>query len=401
MNTETSRRHRDPWSPRIPFSAEVTAKDPTASGAIPVKAAAANISPTGMRLKVMLEKGKRVELEFDIEPGQKVHLTGVVKWFRKSPDRSLPDECGIVFDGVDDSLKAKLNRTCGGVVRAQSQSRYVFTIDAQVEGRAVGEIPGGYRVDIQYQPPGNTTSVTTEAVKAFDSWIHPNVEGIRRILKDSVGFDVPSSAGPLEWWQAIEYFRCAPDPNDARANPSPVTLPAGVKLVDGRVFQNSRLALADGKRELGGKPWPLDWYGLKANILSGSDWAVVRTDGVAEFSGRFTMRSTDDDHGLIVATLTGPVDLATAQIAREQVYVNWKNGTLGSSVKLLLAATFEAARPAQSWAPQRYIKQGEGFWKYEQLTRAQFIAVGTGRLLNQRFSPITGIHLDVYELRPS
>ena len=393
MNTESGRR--DPLFQRVPFSSKVLAKSVDPPNADAVVVAAVDLSPKGMRLHAKLKAGNRFLLEFQTEPGQTVRVKGVVRWIQKSST----DQCGIVFDEVDDIAKAKLDRTCG-LAAAQWQSRYAFTIDANVEGRAVGEIPGGYRVDIQYQPSGNTASVTTEAAKAYDSWIHGNISAIEKAL-ESAGFEVPSSAGPLEWWQAIEYFRCAPDPSDLSAKPSLTALPKGFKLVDGLAFRSARLALADGHRGWNGTQSPLDWYGLKANILSGSDWAVVRTDGVAEFSGRFTMRSADDDHGLIVATLTGPVDLATATIPRDRVFVDWKNGALGSSVKLLLAATFEAARPAQSWAPQRYIKQGEGFWKYEQLTRSQFIAVGTGTLLNQRFSPITGIHLDVYELRPS
>jgi hypothetical protein len=129
---------------------------------------------------------------------------------------------------------------------------------------------------------------------------------------------------------------------------------------------------------------------------------------VVEFSGRFTVRSKDSDGGLIVATMTGPVDLESAGQTRAQIFQDWKNGTVGingpgqnqQTVKLLLAASFDSTRPAENWAPQRFVKQGEGFWKNERLTRSQFVAVGEAICARQRFSPVRQVRLKVYELRP-
>src|SRR5580704_9520427 len=47
-------------------------------------------------------------------------------------------------------------------------SRYVFTLTADITATPVGETPTGYRVDIQYQTPGE---ITTKAAKYVDDWL--------------------------------------------------------------------------------------------------------------------------------------------------------------------------------------------------------------------------------------
>ena len=60
--------------------------------------------------------------------------------------------------------------------------QYFFTIDARLDGTPVGDVPGGFRIDIVYEEGGR---VWTDGEKYFSDWIAKN--------------------GELEgWWKPIE-----------------------------------------------------------------------------------------------------------------------------------------------------------------------------------------------------
>ena len=252
------------------------------------------------------------------------------------------------------------------------RSQYFFSIDARLDGNAVGDVPGGFRMDIAYEEGGR---VSTDGEKYFRAWIEKNPN-----LKD--------------WWTAIE------------------GLPEVGVLVDSRQAYDAIAALRKlGKfdpygpevRSRHGDHKPeLEWFGIDGEILSGGDWTIVRHDGVVRFEGRMTIRSSDEDRALLDTCLTAVVDLRHRAKDSIQdggsIYRRWRSSGFdkGREVPVVFAMTFESAQHAvPSWAPKRYARQAEHYWKYARLARGQFVAVGTVALDTAALSPMK---LDVYEV---
>jgi hypothetical protein len=156
---------------------------------------------------------------------------------------------------------------------------------------------------------------------------------------------------------------------------------------------------------------------LNGRVLSGSDWLLLREDGVLVFDGRMTLGSGQDladvdfdsrasraarlgdnlDAFLVNATLTGMVDLNTARqrgnIPRVQP-AGWDGLTCNLSV--VLPIRFGASGTRVSWAKPRYRLFAENFATYGLLVQNQFLAIGdiafSGGL-------VTGVSLEIGILR--
>jgi hypothetical protein len=266
------------------------------------------------------------------------------------------------------------------------ESQYFFTLAADVSAKPVGETPTGYRVDVQYQTPGE---VNTDPNKYYDAWVKAKRADVEKLLNQA-DFPPDLQAPGKETQEAKEKRQAA--------------------AVANAVFKLRRAAKAGASSKVVEAAKSLanliSWLGFDGEILSGSDWAIIRSDGVAEFNGRLTLRSKDEDHGLLALAAAGPVDMlpdvSYSGSSPSQGLQAVLNAIQGDSLKdksVVIAATFDAAGEAQSWAPRRMKDAADGFWKYKPLTRAQFAAVGKLTFGKSAASSITSVRYDFYRLR--
>jgi uncharacterized protein DUF3237 len=146
-------------------------------------------------------------------------------------------------------------------------------------------------------------------------------------------------------------------------------------------------------------------------VLSGTDWVLVRDDGVLVFDGRLTLGSDNDlsdidfdgraarasrrgdnlDTFLVSATLSGVVDLdsgrgrAQADSAPPPLW-----DALSGVFPVALPMRFEGSTTRVSWAKPRLRALAESFTRYSPLVQNPFIAVGdvtiqTGQLVQVDF----------------
>jgi hypothetical protein len=234
--------------------------------------------------------------------------------------------------------------------------KYFFTLNPRLESRPVGEVPGGYRVDLFYVESEST--VKTDPKHYAAQWLK-------------------GTGTKTEKWS---YERI----KQAREK---ATAPLGEEFEDRQSKDASRL----------------DWFGVDGKVASGADWLTVREDGVATFDGRITLRA--DESFLIDAVISGVVDLRgdapmpEASDKRSTFYEQWLLGTLPPTIPVVLPVKFEAAKTPGNWASDALRKASEGYWKFERLARGQFLAAGSITLQNARCSPISSATLNVYEMR--
>jgi hypothetical protein len=258
--------------------------------------------------------------------------------------------------------------------------KYVFSIDGSATPKSVGQSPEGQRIDLQYEDlPGGITTDPSLFIEAWWTSLLPADQTRVRADFADIGITNPDP------YQAIVTFR---------------TLTAKAVAAKPPSQQDKYEAMVSALKT--GTSYPLPWFGLAGDVVSGSDWILLRNDGVAELSGRFTLRSSDEDHALIDAVATGIVDWASPAVTplRADTFSTAAMASGGTSRPLLVSATFDATGAAQSWAPSGLVAQASGFWKYQRLTQGQFIAVGTATLGQGKVDTITGVKLKVYELRP-
>jgi|HubBroStandDraft_4_1064222.scaffolds.fasta_scaffold70523_1 hypothetical protein len=277
--------------------------------------------------------------------------------------------------------------------------RYVFTLSAPVTAMPVGETPTGYRVDIEYQTPGK---VETRPVDYYDSWVgtlnttdfDALLVAINNSTVDTLKGNPTGASETQKETIAKAIFQMRQPPPPPPGQPVPAQPPAAVAA------PGPPSAFAT-----------IGWYGLDALLLSGSDWAIIRSDGVAEFNGRLILRSKDADGGLVSVAAGGPVDfvavlglpnittvVSSPSQGLQAVLNKLQTGVPPAAV--LIAATFDASGDAQPWAPPRMKREAKDFWKYAVLTRGQFVAVGTATLGKNVSSPITAVEYDFYRCAP-
>jgi hypothetical protein len=271
--------------------------------------------------------------------------------------------------------------------------KYMFTMTADVDAKPLGDAPGGFRVDLAY----TNGRAFTRAANYCSDWL----SGID--LGDF--FPKNGKTTEAEAYERVKQARQAAA-GTGHGNGNPL-----------QAFQSRQT---------------LEWFGFEGSFLRGGDWAIMRSDGVGQFSGRITLRSDDPDGAVVDAHLTGLVDLRLRRAAPAPVapgekagpqryhrhtnpigdgsvlYNAWRNGSLESApgelyseIPLCLAVSFESAvTKAESWAPDKLKKQTAGAWKLLRLVRGQFVAIGTARLSRTRYSRMEQIELNVCEVMP-
>jgi hypothetical protein len=132
-------------------------------------------------------------------------------------------------------------------------------------------------------------------------------------------------------------------------------------------------------------------------VSSGTDWVLIREDGVLVFDGRLTLGSDNDlsdidfdnraarasrrgdnlDTFLVNATLSGVVDLERAhRTAGDESGRQTAWDAMSCRVPVALPIRFEGSTSRASWAKPRFRALAESFSQFSALVRSQFVAVG-------------------------
>ncbi len=242
--------------------------------------------------------------------------------------------------------------------------KYFFSVEPRIETIPVGEVPGGFRVDLRYVTAGS------------------------RVWTDPGAYDGA-------WWDSA----AAKELNERLAGTDGPKLP---ERFDYKALAAVRKAAgADSPLKAVRDAGLLEWLGLDGEVLSGTDWATVLTDGVITFDGRVTIKSDDDF--LVDAVVSGVADLREpgkplTDARSRTLYTDWLNGGIAHPVPLSLGVHFEAANSTESWANVKIKRASSNFWKYARLVRGQFAAIGEMTLQRTTYSPIARARLDVYEV---
>jgi hypothetical protein len=140
---------------------------------------------------------------------------------------------------------------------------------------------------------------------------------------------------------------------------------------------------------------------LEGEILGGSDWVLLRKDGVATFDGVVTFAAeatggTGERH-VFDGAFSGVVDLTNAMTdlvpAMPIDTQNWER--LNGQLEVVLPVRFETAGPAEAWASEQFRSAAQGARPFRVLGRRQFAAVGA---LHIEAGRILGASLDICEL---
>ncbi len=152
-----------------------------------------------------------------------------------------------------------------------------------------------------------------------------------------------------------------------------------------------------------------DWYGLEGKLVSGSDWLLIRSDGVAELDSRVTLQEdefTDSGGkaagGALINTELGtvvdlwqPKDPATERRPPGSVvYEAWKASKGSPALRFTMALRFNLAEASQPWAGADFKSTGS-FWRYESLPRYDY--VGNAKATVES-GLITGVYFDVWRV---
>jgi len=119
----------------------------------------------------------------------------------------------------------------------------------------------------------------------------------------------------------------------------------------------------------------LEWSGLTGKVISGADSVLIRSDSVAAFAGRLTIRA--NDQFLLNTQLTGAVDLLVQPKLKD-----FKGGVVkdppvtppAGTVDTVLGISFEGATSKQGWAEEDLTQ--EAFFRYQLLLRGTLVAIG-------------------------
>lgn len=233
------------------------------------------------------------------------------------------------------------------------ETHYMFSVKAELAAYPIGETPAGFRIDVEYLHG----EVKTNSKRYFDSW----------------DYLLPANALALdderkhEWLVTQRHEKSQPD-RDAKA--------PGV-----------------------------DWFGLEGAVVSGSDWLLVRRDGVIEIDGRMTLQEkTGDGQGgaLINAQLSTVLDLARPdprpappRPKGSDVYETWKLSKGKLYFDFPMAIRFVAADASQPWAAEEYSSLG-GYWRLSTLPLGHYAANARAEFED---GLLRRIEFDVYRIR--
>jgi hypothetical protein len=179
-----------------------------------------------------------------------------------------------------------------------AKQRYVFTLgNVTLSTEPVGETPTGYRLDIQYQ---SGTGMTL-AVPYYDDWVAPNAADVLAGLKQDASSGLSDPEAFVSRFPCDDLDEAAKQVAHANNGQTPEALREAIKAavarvigppapdiaafnpVDKHVIVHAIRNVRQNDPSPGSPPVALGplsgWYGLDAELLSGSDWAIVRSDG--------------------------------------------------------------------------------------------------------------------------
>jgi hypothetical protein len=261
--------------------------------------------------------------------------------------------------------------------------RYMFSLQVHATATDVGESPEGDRIDLLYLPRDNAP--TWDLAPAYTLQTPWTTDWDKNGTK--YGALITASGGLSEFRTILGYLV---------ADLTPPTGP----LLD--AYEKEKVNFRKLADEIPSGSPPDIWLGFDAKLVSGSDWVLIRTDGVAELSGTFAFKSIDlPDEALVAMEISGSVSLGQERdkSPRDRFVEAIKQPSGG--LHFAAAATFEAGLEAPSWAPDRLKRQAAGFWKYAQLTRSEFLAVGdvtTKDLAVQGDTYSITVNVDIYQV---
>jgi hypothetical protein len=172
-----------------------------------------------------------------------------------------------------------------------------------------------------------------------------------------------------------------------------------------------------------GGGWPSGKAPAEGRVMSGGDWAFVRSDGVIILDARVTLafqaalpgtpgKPDPTDVYLIDATLRGSIDLARSfakrdgqTIGGDDAYRYFRAGTervLDGAFDVVASVRFEASDINtvgldRSWLPAHLKKSADRFADFAALLRQQFVAKGAIEVDNQRpYYPPRKINLNIF-----
>lgn len=145
---------------------------------------------------------------------------------------------------------------------------------------------------------------------------------------------------------------------------------------------------------------------LTGVLLSGSDWALVRTDGVALFDSRVTLSfDTEDGPYLLDSTLSGMVDIgehAPKGLSDSEIFDMFVRGADPSVTEwyVAFAVRFEGSSGPMpgddtSWLPKHLASSIKQFPLFRPLLRQQFSAIGAISVRPGPYYPPTKLDLTV------
>ena len=144
----------------------------------------------------------------------------------------------------------------------------------------------------------------------------------------------------------------------------------------------------------------IEWRGLTGNVVSGADSVLIRSDSVASFGGRLTIRA--NDKYLINTQLTGAVDLfqlfGQAKPTLKSFYdeASRESGSrTPGKVDTVLGISFDGATSRQGWAGNDFTQSA--FYRYQLLLRGSFVASGQTEFDTNGL--LTSAELDVAVIR--
>jgi hypothetical protein len=331
--------------------------------------------------------------------------------------------------------------------------KYMFSLTASLPKRMLGETPAGHRFDVEYRTTTenpDVTSVATDPLRLLSDWAkdlfdwaRADKDRLKAIQAMDAGkdkkqefeeawtkFDTGRFGGAGESWEIHDLISGSAAPkHPGFTRESLERLLVDVKA---RLAKEPSKELEASLARLKSKQGELDkydqlaqrvdrllelfrkycadqailqpWLGLRANIISGVDWALLRADGVVEFDGQLTLRDGPQvDRGkvgvLVNARTSGVIDLISKGGSRPSSLDHALSLWLASDASLPVALNirFEAPQEPEPWASKKYTRR-KGQMKYAALSRGQFVGCGFVKMNKQDAATID---LDVFQAAPN
>jgi hypothetical protein len=268
--------------------------------------------------------------------------------------------------------------------------RYMFSIQAGFPTRWVAKTPTGYRIDAEFH-----TTTSGRAISTADDryWLAWGAEVKDWLHQHPLASDWMGLFKKDEQKRVAEAFASKP----AGAKQARVEVESDVKHAEfGAVLKRLREFVREKELDCPA------WLGLSGSIVSGVDWALLRSDGVVEFDGQWVLTDGDLDDKkavLVNARSAGSVDLCGSKDQRPLTLdhaVSMIHATKEDEhVGIALAIKFEAPQEPEPWASKKYTRR-KGQLRYALLSRGQFVATGNLKAFGKSGAEV---ELDVYQVK--